>query len=194
MTNESEPHYRRAPRVAALGAAILTALSGCGDDPFAFDWVDTPDTVVLYSLARPELNLVSGWDFFRGTAISVEAPASTGTWDVALDTRNGELVLLPPGALGVESRASIAPLTGILFEDVREAPSDSTAYISQAPVPMAIGTTYVVRTHQGVGAFGTRCVYYARLEPLELDVAGGTMTFREVTNPVCNDRDLVPPN
>jgi hypothetical protein len=175
-------------------AAILMALSGCGDDPFAFDWVDTPDTVVLYSLARPELNLASGWDFFRGNAIRIEAPNASGSWDVALDTQNGELVLLPPGALGVESRARIAPLSGIQFDDVREAPSDSTAYISRAPVPMALGTTYVIRTDQSVGAFGTRCVYYARMEPLELDVAGGTMTFREVTNPVCNDRDLVPPN
>ena len=59
---------------------------------------------------------------------------------------------------------------------------------------MALGTTYVIRTGQSVGAFGTRCVYYARMEPIALDVPGGTMTFREVTNPVCNDRDLVPPN
>ncbi len=27
-----------------------------------------------------------------------------------------------------------------------------------------------------------------------IDVPGGTLTFRYVTNPICNSQDLVPPN
>ena len=57
----------------------------------------------------------------------IESATATGTWDIALGTEGGQLVLLPPGALGVAgSTARIAPLTGTTFEQVREAPSDST--------------------------------------------------------------------
>lgn len=172
----------------------MTGLAACGADPFAFNWSDAPDTAVVYSLARPELNLPSAYNFFAGATLPVENPSATGNWDMALDTRGGELVLLPPGALGVSSRARIAALQGLQLDDVMEAPTDSMVYSASVPVPVELGTIYVVRTAQRAGSFGTRCVYYAKMEPLTVDVANGTMTFREVTNPVCNDRSLVPPN
>ena len=167
----------------------MTGLAACGADPFAFNWSDAPDTAVVYSLARPELNLPSAYNFFAGAALPVENPSATGNWDMALDTRGGELVILPPGALGVSSRARIAALAGLDLDDVLEAPTDSMVYSVSNPVPVELGTIYVIRTGQRAGSFGTRCVYYAKMEPLTLDVANGTMT-----NPVCNDRSLVPPN
>lgn len=172
----------------------MTGLAACGADPFSFNWNDAPDTVVVYSLARPELNLPSAYNFYAGATLPVENPSATGNWDMAVDTRDGGLVLLPPGALGVTSRARIAALDGLGLDDVTEAPTDTLVYSSSVPVPVRIGTTYVIRTGQRAGSFGTRCVYYAKMEPVAIDVAGGTMTFREVTNPVCNDRSLVPPN
>jgi hypothetical protein len=177
-----------------VGVAFATA--ACGDDPFDFDWSSqaAPDTVMLYSLDRPEPNLESGYDFRSDVAVRIEAVNATGSWDVAVDTRDGALVLLPPGALGIDSRASIAPTPGVPFADVIEAPSDTAAYVSDAPVTLEMGTVYIVRTHRRPGSFGSRCVYYAKLEPVEIDVAGGTLTFREVTNPICNDRKLIPPD
>ncbi|NIT86093.1 MAG: hypothetical protein GWN82_04050, partial [Gemmatimonadetes bacterium] len=49
------------------------------------------DTVLLYSLARPELNLVSAYNFLQGAPIQVEEPNATGVWDVAVDTRGGAI-------------------------------------------------------------------------------------------------------
>ncbi|MEX2467912.1 MAG: hypothetical protein WD995_13465 [Gemmatimonadota bacterium] len=193
MTNEVCPGRRRTPTALALAAALMTGLAACGADPFSFNWSDVPDTVSVYSLARPELNLPSAYNFFAGATLPVENPNATGNWDMALDTRGGELVLLPPGALGVQSRARIAALEGLDLDDVTEAPGDTLVFSSSDPVPLRLGTTYVVRTGQRAGSFGARCVYYAKMEPLHIDVAGGTLTFREVTNPVCNNRSLVPP-
>jgi hypothetical protein len=51
----------------------------------------------------------------------------------------------------------------------------------------------VVQTTQVVGSFGQRCVFFAKLEPLVIDVAGGALTFLFDANPVCNDPRLVPP-
>ena len=58
---------------------------------------------------------------------------------------------------------------------------------------MRVGQLYVVRTNQGVGSFGQRCFWYAKMQPIESDVSLGYMRFRLDSNPICNSRDLVPP-
>jgi hypothetical protein len=182
------------PRVGALLAALSMALIGCGDDPFAFNWDPTPDTVLLYSLARPELNLVSGFAFLQRAPIRIEAAGATGTWDAAVDTRDGRIVLLPPGALGVIGAARITTLEGFELADVTRAPSDTLVYVADEPVPVDMGNVYVVKTNRSSGSFGSSCVYYAKLAPVEIDPVGGVLRFEFVTNPVCNSQDLIPPD
>ncbi len=194
MRPNSTPRTRRA-RLAGAPLLLLAVLTvACGDDPFAIPWEESPDTVLLYSLARPELNLASGFNFRARVAVRIEAANSTGNWDLALDTRDGKLVFLPPGALGVTSRARVAQLAGRTFDEVREAPGDTAVYSATAPVPVELGSIYVVRTGQRPGVFGARCVYYAKLEPVAIDVAGGTLRFMFDASPICNDRKLVPPD
>jgi hypothetical protein len=177
-----------------MAAALAVTFTACGDDPFDFDWSDVPDTVQLYSLARPELSLASGFNFFQRFAVRIEDPTATGAWDIALDTRNAELVLLPPGALGVSGRARVSTITGVPFDEVVEAPGDTLLYEGNAPVPVVNGTVYVVSTNRSVGNFGSSCVYYAKMEPVLIDVAGGVLRFRYVSSPVCNSRELTPPD
>lgn len=180
--------------MVALVVSASTGLVACGDDPFAFDWIDVPDTVLLYSLARPELNLVSAFSFFQGVPVRIEAPEATGSWDMAVDTRAGDIVLLPPQALGVDGIAAITSLPDMVLTDVTEAPRDTLVYVDDAPVPVTAGTVYVIKTNRSPGSFGSSCVYYAKLRPIVIDPAGGTLTFEFVTNPICNSLDLVPPN
>jgi len=182
------------PAALLAAVALSVGLSACGGDPFVFPWATSPDTVLLYSLARPELNLEAAYDFHNARRIRVEAASATGTWDLALDTRGGGLVFLPPGALGITSKASVAVLPGLAFADVVDAPEDTAAYTRSAPVPVEMGTVYVVKTSQSPGIFGTACSYYAKLEPLVIDVEGGTLTFLVEASPVCNSRRLIPPD
>lgn len=197
MTSRDSSKSSRAPRAVL---ALLTALAvgvvatACGSDPFAIRWTLSPDSVLLYSLARPEFNLVSGFNFRSRVPVTVEDATSTGTWDMAVDTRDGRIVMLPPGALGIESRAGIAELPGMTFDEVVEAPKDTVAYSSVDPVPVRMGSIYVVRTNQSIGGFGTRCVYYHKLQPLAIDAAGGTFKFKFDGSPVCNDFRLLPPD
>jgi hypothetical protein len=186
---------RSAPRIVALTAALAMGLTACGDDPFAFPWSDVPDTVKLYSLARPELDIPTGFSFADGLAFAVEAPVATGRWDLALGTEGGALVLLPPGALGVFGlRARVARFPNTSYADIVQAPSDTTLYEGDDPVTVEAGTIYVIRTNLRPGSFGSACTYYAKMEPVVIDVAGGSLTFRYITSPICNSRDLVPPN
>jgi hypothetical protein len=180
--------------LAALAVTSSAGIGGCGDDPFIIRWQSAPDTVLLYSLARPELNLPSAFSFAARVAVRVEDPTATGRWDMAVDTEDGRLVLLPPGALGVASAARITVLAGVDFADVREAPADTSVWVANTSVVAEIGTVYVVRTSQSPGSFGNSCVYYAKLEPVEMDPEAGTLSFLFDSNPVCNDPRLVPPD
>lgn len=186
----------RRPRLRLLAVALVAAplLTGCDDDPFGFDdWELSPSTALLYSLARPELNLESGFNLLRRQALRVEAAGSTGQWDFLVNTVDGSLVFMTPTALGVETRAGIAVVDGETFESIREAPADSARYTRSEPVDIEVGRLYVVRTNEQSGSFGRRCVYYGKVEPLEVDVAGGTLRFRYDVSPLCNSRSLVPP-
>ena len=185
------PHRTRLLLLAA--AALCTvALPGCGDNPFAARWTAQPDTALLHSLARPELNLNSVFDFVSRRPRRLEAPGSTGNWDVAVDTRDGSLVFLGPRAFDIESEAGIVRFEDMSFEDVREAPSDSAAYSYDTPVPISTGSTYVIQTREARGSFGRFCFFYGKLEPLEVRVDVGTVRFLYDVNTVCDDRDLVP--
>lgn len=184
----------RAGVFAPLLALASFVAGGCEDDPFGLDdWEARPDTLLLYSLARPELNLPSAVNLYRGFTVVVESPSATGNWDLALDTDDGRLVFLTPLALGVASQARIAAFPGMSYDDVRRAPSDTTSFApAEQPVPVELGTTYVIRTSEYRDLFGRSCVFYAKLQPLEADVAAGTVRFMTDANPNCRELDLVP--
>lgn len=158
-------------------------------------WFDTPDTTQLFSLRTPmELQLNAGFNFRQRAPVRIEEPGATGNWDVALDTQGGELVLLPPGALGITARAAIVSLGAMPFGDVRQAPGDTLVYNLDDPVTLTLNHVYVVRTNRQLGSFGNTCVYYAKLSPVVLDPVAGYMDFEYVASPVCNNRDLVSPD
>lgn len=175
--------------VAIVGALSLTACS----DPFVLQWVENPREDVIYSLDRDEVFQFSAFSMSERAPKIVEANDSMNQWDFVLDRQGGQLVLLPPGHLAVDSRAGIAAIPNISFEDVREAPSDTLAYALQDPVPVEMGTVYVIRTHLRSGAFGQLCHFYGKIEPVEIQSESGVLRFRHDVSPDCNNRRLVPP-
>ena len=173
---------------------LVLATSACGEDDAFLRWTADPDTVVLYSLSRPELDLLSAFSFRERSAVRIEIAGSGFPWDVALDTREGQLVLVAPGALGIESRARVARLPGMTFDDIIEAPQDSLLYSDTEPVALDLNSAYVVRTDLRGSPFGGSCVFYAKLQPLTIDVVEGSLEFVFDGSPLCNDRRVVPPD
>jgi len=177
---------------AILGASVLGS-SACGENIFDIKWVNASvASVLIYSLARPEVNLASGFDFVDRNAVQIQSPGATGTWDLLVDTQDGQLVFVPPGALGIDSEVMVLPMPGMAFDDVIEAPADSTLYIKDQPIPIELGSVYVLRTHEGPSQFGVLCVFWGKLEPLQVEPVLGTVTFQYDVSPLCDDRALVP--
>jgi hypothetical protein len=169
-------------------------LTACDDDIFKIRWEESPDTVILYSLARPELNLYSGFDFLSRSGVKIESPGAVNSWDMAVDTRDGELVFMPPRAVGVgTSAAAIAPMGAIPFADLKKAPRDTTLYVGDQPVPIIVGNLYVIRSRRAAGIYGSTCNYFGKFMPLEKNMEDQSVTFMFDISPVCNDRKLIPP-
>ncbi len=201
IDTSGRPH--RAPRRTVrlswawlvLAIPLLASAMACDDDLFKINWEEDPDTAYLYSLARPELNLLSAFDFIGRHAVRIESPNATGQWDMVLDTQGGELVFLPPEAVGVPvSKARIIPMGDVAFEEVRRAPSDTTLYVGDEAVPVEVGHVYVIRTRSQADLYGRSCVFYGKFQPLEQDPTAGTLTFMFDVSPVCNSRKLYPEN
>lgn len=183
-------------KIRTLVLAVLVsaaALNACGDDPFDIPWVENPDTVELYVLSRPESNLLSALDFLSRIPKRLEAPTTGDLWDLAVDYRDGQFVWLPPGAMGIESDAAVATLEGHSWLSAREAPADTALYVSDAPIPISFEPIYVIRTRLHEGSWRV-CNYYGKIEVLGTDSIIGTVRFQFDVNPICNSRDLVPPD
>jgi hypothetical protein len=178
----------RAGRFLAVTSAL--ALGGCDETIFEPTWFAAVDTAVIFSLARPELELESAFNFNERTAIPLQRPGAASQWDIALDTRGNQLVLLTPAALGISTRVRVAALPGQSFDLVEEAPEDTLLYTATTPVPVQLNAVYIVRTDQRP----SDCSHYAKLQPVALDVAAGRLEFMYDLNPLCNDRRLVPPD
>ena len=179
--------------VAVLFSASVVGLTGCGENIFDQKWtIARVDTVLVYSLARPELNLPSGFDFLNRRLVELQAPGATGAWDLLLDTQDGQLVFLPPGVLQITSAAMVLGLPDMAFDDVIRAPKDSTLYSVDQPVPVSMNTVYVLRTHQGADRFGFPCSFWGKLQPIEVDLAAGAVRFEYDVSTLCDDRGLIP--
>ncbi|MGH7506984.1 MAG: hypothetical protein ACRELX_15110, partial [Longimicrobiales bacterium] len=100
---------RRRLRLAALIA--LPVVGACDDGFGPQNWDATPDTVVVFSISRPELlGKPSGFDMTRLEPVTIESPLGGVNWDFALAEQDGEFVMLPASSIeGLGSRAAIAP-------------------------------------------------------------------------------------
>lgn len=183
-------------RLKRLLPIVLLTLVAC-QDPFGpRTWDATPRTMTLFSASRAEyVGRGSVLDLAAAPVVltlPIEAPGLAGNWDVALTDEGDGLALVPAGLFeGITSRARIAVLPDIPFDDVREAPPD-TASFKEQPTPLRLNAVYVVRTRRaqcGLSS-GSR---YAKLRPLVIDVAAGIYTFEVVRNPFCDNRSFVPP-
>ena len=179
--------------MAALFFASASGLTGCGENIFEVKWTEARvDTALVYSLAHPDLNVFSGFDFVRRLPIRAQAAGVTGQWDLLLDTQGGQLVFLPPGALDIESATLVFPMPGAAFDDVLRAPKDTTLYTRDLPLPVDMGTVYVLRTRRGPNRFGLLCSLYGKFQPVAIDPARETVRFAYDVNRICDDRALVP--
>lgn len=173
---------------AALALFATIALPAC-DDGFGPDRALVEDTAEIFSLSRPEnIGLPAAYDLtqINPRPVEVEDERSTGQWDIALTESDGGLVLAPASHFSGQGNAILSVDTTNTFAGVTEAPEDTSAY-NDEPETVRTGAVYVVRSRRR-----SRCVYFSKLRPLEIDEEAGSLRFEFVLNPNCNARTFEP--
>ena len=178
------------PVLGVLVLALVVPLSwGC--EGFEFKWVPVEDSVTLYSLARPEFAAQPGaFDFYNRVPVVVEETYQREpSFDVAVSEQDGEMVLLPAGVFAtLDSSPGIAiDSSGTSFGDLAVAPRGG--YVTDTPVPVRLDVVYAIKTRTDRSG----CSRYAKMEIVEADPQG-VLTFRQIRNNLCNDRELIPPD
>lgn len=175
-----------------LGLLLLVAgvplVGACNS--YDLTWTSVEDTVVLYSLARPEyMDQPSAFDFYSRRPVVVERPmpGDPTVFDVVVSEIDSALVMLPAGLFATfDINPGIAVDSTTPFDELATAPKDG--YITDAPVRLRTDMTYVVRTRRDRSG----CSRYGKFQILDLDPQG-VVEFRQVRNNLCNDRELIPP-
>jgi hypothetical protein len=181
-------------RILPLAFLIATIAAGC-DDSTGLDItpVLVSDTITIAAPTPENEGRPTAIDISGDGAFGIGGPrfpeeiSDALAWDLTLRLMNGELFLLPQGAVGIAgSRAAITPpIAGQTFEGMREIPGQST-FRTDSAIAIRPGLLFAVRSRD----VGFGCVQFAKLQPVTVDVASATAHFRVVTNEQCNDPRL----
>lgn len=188
--------------LAPLPLAVLALLTACEDDQFRIDPLLTTDTVTIAapqagSTLPSALDVTAAGGVIQGGRFP-EQVRDAEQFDLVLRRRDGQLAFVPAGVLGLRdlrgdtSRAGITqPLNGQTFAGLEEAP-ERNAFVTDRPVPVQQGAVYAVRSRVvSCGFSGGE--QYAKLQPLDVEPATGTVTLQITTNERCQDTRLVEP-
>lgn len=188
-------------RIHALaGFALVAVLVTACDDPNdgLFEPIIREDTVDLAAPLVDEdiptaLDVAYATSAVRGRFPELVADAEQ--WDLAIRREDGEMQFVPAGVFGFQNPiggASTAALTLPLergIDEIREAPGDSQLHGDTA-ITIRTDRTYIVRSRRTSASF-SGCENYAKVQPLNVDAAAGTVKLRVIGNARCNDRRLV---
>jgi hypothetical protein len=171
---------------------LLLALGGaaCGDSN------GLPDATVANVERTDSLWALVGTPVSTPSGYSVEGSRRVRTdlsvdFDFAYNVETaGEHVFLPRAALGIDTANAAKPgfqVRNESFEAITIAPSNG--YITDVPVPIAVGQRYAVRSRVTCQLGVPK---YAKMEILSFDEATRIVSFRILTNDNCGFKSLEP--
>ena len=170
-----------------LVSLAVAACSDSNDLPDAtIENVERTDT--LWSLVGTPVSTPSGFSVEGSRRVRTDLSID---FDFAYSIQSeGQHVLLPRAALGIDTANSVNPgfvARAESFEAITTPPS--SGFITDAAVPIATGERYVVRSRVTCNVGVPK---YAKIEVLEFNDALGIMTFRVLANDNCGFRSLEP--
>ena len=173
-----------------LPVLVLSAAAACSDNDNLPDPTDENlvDTVTVGSLTDTPITTASGFSVSLGAIRTDLSPDFDFAYDIQGEPGTGTSVVMPRAALGIVSNSAAEP--GVMrrtetFDEIDAAPSNG--YITDEPVPIALGEVYIVRSRV-VCSIGVPI--YAKVEII--DLADNSLTLKVLANTNCGYRELLP--
>jgi hypothetical protein len=168
----------------ALGGAACSDSNGLADA--TIENIERTDT--LWALVGTPVSTPSGYSVNGSQRVRTDLSIE---FDFAYNVQTGgEHIFLPRAALGIDTANAAKPgflIRSESFDDITLAPSNG--YITDVPVPIALGQRYVVRSRVTC-AIGVP--KYAKLEILSFDEVTRIVSFRIMVNDNCGFKSLEP--
>jgi hypothetical protein len=169
---------------------LLLGLAACSDDNGLPDatLTNVERTETLFSLIGTPVATPSGYVLDGGRRVRTD---QTDAFDFAYNVEpDGRRVFMPRAAFGIDTSNTVNPGFQVrteTFDAITSAPSNG--YVTDEPVPIAVGERYVVRSR-------VTCTLgvpkYAKLEILGFDDTLKTVNFRILIDDNCGFRGLEP--
>ncbi len=175
----------------AFGIASLllaAAVVGCGDDDNLPDATEANfiDTVTIGSLVGTPITTPSGFSVDRGPIRTDQSAEFDFAYNIEPD---GRKVFLPRAVLGLPSSTTAEPGLQQRSESFDEiVVAQSNGYVTDDPVPVALGDRLVVRSRVGCSPLGVP--RYAKIEVIGLD--GDLADLKVLANDNCGYKGLEP--
>lgn len=170
--------------------AVSLALAGCDDSlaPQRRPVPEEPSEVTLFEFRDSDLRDPSAFDAIIGQAVRTD---QTSEWDYLFALRASGAAELRPRNV-VLGGGSVAGLQVVEqeFGQLDQAPENG--YRTGSAVAVSEGDVLAGRSRQDPSLAQLGCNYFLKMEILSVDPAAGTLTFRHLINPNCNQRNLVP--
>jgi hypothetical protein len=176
------------PLLLILSVCSLT-VAACSDSNGLPDATapNAERTDTLWSLVGTPVSTPSGYSIDGGRRVRTDLFID---FDFAYSDAPDGPVLIPRAALGIDTANSVNPgfqARTESFEAITIAPTDG--YITDNPVPIAVGERYVVRSRITCDIGVSK---YAKIEILEFEEVARIVTFRVLTNDNCGFKGLEP--
>jgi hypothetical protein len=168
----------------ALGGIACSDSNGLADA--TIENVEQTDT--LWALVGTPVSTPSGYSVDGSRRVRTDLSVD---FDFAYNREtSGTNVFLPRAALGIDTATAAKPgfqVRNESFDAITLAPSNG--YITDVPVPIAVGQRYVVRSRITCSIGVPK---YAKMEILSFDEPTRIVSFRIMTNDNCGFRSLEP--
>jgi hypothetical protein len=178
-------------RSSRLFIALLLTAAACSDSN------GLPDATITNVERSETLYALVGTPVSTPSAYAIEGARRIRT-DLSVDfdfaynvEADGDAVLIPRAALGIDTSASVNPgfqRRSETFEAITLAPSNG--YITDQVVPIAVGDRFVVRSR--ITCAGIGVPKYAKLEVTAIESEARTVTFRLLIDDNCGFKGLEP--
>jgi len=170
-----------------LALLLAAALSACGDANILPPATEPAyvDTLALWAVTGTPIVRPSAFDLLTNQVVRTDQTASFDfVFDIVGDTM---AVLIPRGGVGLTPDGGLQPV-GLQWDTLVVAPSDG--YDSRRPVRLDLGAVVVARSRAKLCNFGISAGFYAKIQPLVIDLPNRQLVFRILLDQNCGYRGL----
>lgn len=176
-------HIRYAVWSAAL---FLAAACGGSTQVQTIANPDEPTEAQLFDFGQADLRASSAFDIVSSSPVRIDA---SSRWDFLFQIKKDGTAQLRPRGVIVEgvSTAGLVKAT-VVFDAIASAPL--AGYQTQRATTIEVGDVLLMRSERDP-SIQLRCLRFGKMEVLDIDKQEGTIIFKHLINPNCENRNLI---